>query len=105
MIYVKEHIHKNGFTIESSGHAVHDICVHITANINTLHQYIVDQQEFGNVKIHNRKYQYGETCISFEIINEEKAQFIIEVINAVMRGIELIQGNFPQEVNFWWGYD
>lgn len=106
MIEVKEHIHENGYTITSSGHSMmRDICVSVTANINTLHQYLVEEQELCEIKINKRKYQYGESYIDFEFIKEEKRPLIIEVVETVMQGIKLIQNNFSQEVDFWWGYD
>lgn len=107
MIYVKEHIHKNGYTIEVSGHAEYDrdVCVSVTANMNTLHQFIVDQQELHNVKLKKREYQLGNSYIDFEILHNQAKDIIKSVVDAIMRGIKLIQYNFPQEVSFWWGYD
>lgn len=105
MIEVKLHIHKNGYIISSSGHTSTDVCISVTANINTLHQYLADQEEIGNIKINERKYAYGETYIEFIFLDEEKKQTIEDVIKAIMKGIKLIQHNFPQQVNFWWGYE
>lgn len=105
MIEVKLHIHKNGYIISSSGHTSRDVCISVTSNINTLHQFLVDQEEIGNIKINERKYENGETYVDFIILNNKHRTIIEEVIKAIMQGIKLIQHNFPQQVKFWWGYE
>ena len=105
MIEVKLHIHKNGYIISSSGHTSTDVCIAVSANINTLHQYLADREYEGNIKINERKYEYGETYVDFIILNDDNRTIIEAVIKAIMKGIKLIQHNFPQQVNFWWGYE
>lgn len=100
MIEVQEYISDNQYIIISSGHAMHDICVSVTANINTLHQFLEDEQKLCNVKINEREYHLGKTCLNFEILNEERKNLIVTVVEAIMQGIRLLQNNFPNEVNF-----
>lgn len=110
MIQVKGEIKENGYIISSSGHASHDVCVSISAIINTLRQYVEDQERYGNAKINEIKYKFGETLIDFDISNENRQQIIADVIKAFMQGIKLYQNEFPDEVrlwevsSFWWGY-
>lgn len=110
MIQVKGEIKENGYIISSSGHASHDVCVSISAIINTLRQYVEDQERYGNAKINEIKYKFGETLIDFDISNESRQQIIADVIKAFMQGIKLYQNEFPDEIrlwevsSFWWGY-
>lgn len=105
MIEVKLLKNGNSYIITSSGHTSTDVCIAVSSNINTLHQYLVDLEDTGNIKINKWKYEYGETYVDFIILNDEKKQTIEEVIKAIIKGIKLIQHNFPQQVNFWWGYE
>lgn len=105
MIEVKLQQNENSFTITSKGHTSNEVCIAVSANINTLHQYLADQEYEGNIKINERKYEYGETYVDFIILNDDNRTIIEEVIKAIMKGIKLIQHNFPQQVKFWWGYE
>lgn len=85
------------FILKSTGHCSHDVCVAITAFINSVVQYADDFADTDRCKV-NKKCDFGNVTLEVDFFNKFYKKDFIEGIDAVINGLALYQHNFGEDV-------
>lgn len=90
---------KNKIVLKSQGHCQHDICVSISALVNSVIQFTKEFEAIEKCR-YKAIYEYGNVFLKINFINADFKKDFLNGIKAVLSGLELYQFNFPKDVKF-----
>jgi uncharacterized protein YsxB (DUF464 family) len=85
------------FTLESVGHCEHDICVAISALVNSIVQYGKNYEQ-KNLCFFFDTYKYGCVKIRASFRNDKVYKRFLRGIDGLLVGLELYENNYPNDV-------
>lgn len=83
-----------------NGHCEHDVCVSISALVNSFFQYAKDFESKDKCVTVTNLYEYGNVDLLLRFYSISDKQNFIRGIDAILTGFELYQENFKDEVKF-----
>ena len=88
------------FVLTCKNHSQHDICVAISALVNSIVQYATEFEAAEKCTIAKSIYEHGNVELEIDFENRFRKRDFVQGIEAIFTGFELYQANFKDEVKF-----
>lgn len=85
------------FILKSTGHCSHDVCIAITALINSIVQYANDFADAERCTV-DTVYDFGNVTLEVDFFNKFHKKDFIRGTDALINGLALYQHNFREDV-------